>query len=79
MLEVQQHSNVRRLLLATEHRELVYVEQEEMFLSGGKVKGRNELGKVLMRARLAHWHEEQYYLFMAIVEMPTQFRCNGNG
>jgi predicted NAD-dependent protein-ADP-ribosyltransferase YbiA (DUF1768 family) len=51
MLKVQQHSDVRKLLLGTGHHELLYAEQEEMFWGGGETGGRNELGKALMRAR----------------------------
>jgi predicted NAD-dependent protein-ADP-ribosyltransferase YbiA (DUF1768 family) len=69
MLNVRQLSDVRKLLLATEHHKLAYAKQEEMLLSGGEVRGRNGLGKALMRARdqLTGMRNSA----MAIVEMPT--------
>lgn len=56
-LKMQQHPDLRSLLLGTGARELVYVDPQDPFwgsgpeAEGGRFQGRNELGKVLGRVR----------------------------
>jgi predicted NAD-dependent protein-ADP-ribosyltransferase YbiA (DUF1768 family) len=50
-LKVRQHPEIKGLLLGTGEAELMYVEEEEPFWGAAENRGRNELGKALMRVR----------------------------